>query len=367
MLTLEHLDLAYGDTRVLDNISLSLQSGEIGCVLGPSGCGKSTLLQAIAGFHSVKNGRVLIDREIVSDANTNLAPDARGVGVVFQDFALFPHMSILKNVEYGLHKLNKTQRKSVATEHLALVGLQAYENAYPHELSGGQQQRAAIARAVAPKPRLLLLDEPFSSLDPELRERVAVDIRNLIKRLGITALLVTHDQNEAFAMADKIGIFAQHRCQQWDSAYRLYHEPNTRFVANFIGEGTFISGEVQQQEDGWYVNTQLGRLALEQANDSSTPSFSDNLSARPKMFVDAQSVDVLVRPDDILHQDSSPLKAKVIDRRFRGAQILYRLMLPNFEEQVLCLAPSHHDHDIGESFGIRLSIEHVICFAREGA
>jgi iron(III) transport system ATP-binding protein len=363
MLTLEHLDLAYGDTRVLDDISLRLKSGEIGCVLGPSGCGKSTLLQAIAGFHAVKSGRILINQQIVSDANTNFAPDARGVGVVFQDFALFPHMSIIKNVEYGLHKLHKTQRHAVAREHLALVGLEAYENAYPHELSGGQQQRAAIARAVAPRPRLLLLDEPFSSLDPELRERVAVDIRNLIKRLGITALLVTHDQNEAFAMADKIGIFAQHRCQQWDSAYRLYHEPNTRFVANFIGEGTFISGEVQQQEDGWYVNTQLGRLALERVNDTSFPTSNDSKHS----FVEAQRVDVLVRPDDILHQDSSPLKAKVIDRRFRGAQILYRLMLPNFEEQVLCLAPSHHDHHIGESFGIRLSIEHVICFAREGA
>jgi iron(III) transport system ATP-binding protein len=272
-------------------------------------------------------------------------------------------MSIIKNVEYGLHTVEKSQRRALAKEHLALVGLEAFEDAYPHELSGGQQQRAAIARAVAPKPRLLLLDEPFSSLDPGLRERVAVDIRNLIKRLGITALLVTHDQNEAFAMADKIGVFAQQKCQQWDTAYRLYHEPNTRFVANFIGEGTFISGEVQQQEDGWYVNTQLGRLALPLALDSSDVSVGEALSLSAYNCTDGQRVDVLVRPDDIVHKDASPLKAKVIDRRFRGAQILYRLTLPNFEEQVLCLAPSHHDRQIGESFGIRFSIEHVICFA----
>jgi iron(III) transport system ATP-binding protein len=270
------------------------------------------------------------------------------VGVVFQDFALFPHMSVLKNVEYGLHKLPKAQRTEVATEHIVLVGLGDYLHVYPHELSGGQQQRAAIARAVAPKPRILLLDEPFSSLDPQLRERVAVDIRALIKRLGITSLLVTHDQNEAFAMADKIGIFAEHKCQQWDSAYELYHEPSTRFVANFIGEGTFISGEVVHQ-DQWYVNTQLGRLALTHSHN----------------FVENQRVDVLVRPDDILHQDSSPLKAMVTDRRFRGAHILYRLKLPNFDEEVLCLAPSHHNHQIGESFGIRLSIAHVICFASD--
>lgn len=360
MLRLDNLQLAYGETTVLSDVSLLLNKGEIGCILGPSGCGKTTLLQAIAGFHRQRSGDIFLDDICVASDTENYSPDQRQVGVVFQDFALFPHMSVLENVEYGLHRLDKSKRREVALENIAKVGLNEFANTYPNQLSGGQQQRVAIARSVAPQPRLLLLDEPFSSLDPELREKVAVELRDIIKQLGITALLVTHDQQEAFAFADKIGIFAQGYCQQWATPYQLYHEPSTRFVANFIGESTFISGEVvlgQNENTKHYVNCQLGRLALPQKPEP----------ALQAQYAEGQKLLVLVRPDDILHQDDSPLKALVIDRRFRGAHILYRLALPNFSEQVLCLAPSHHDHQIGESFGIRLSIEHVICFAASPA
>ncbi|WP_371195483.1 ABC transporter ATP-binding protein [Glaciecola sp. SC05] len=349
MLRLQNIELAYGETSVLNDINLSLNKGEIGCILGPSGCGKTTLLQAIAGFHRQQSGDIYLDDICVASGTVNFSPDQREVGVVFQDFALFPHMTVLENVEYGLHRLSKQTRRKTALENIDRVGLAEFAQAYPNQLSGGQQQRVAIARSVAPNPRLLLLDEPFSSLDPELREKVAVEVRDIIKRLGITALLVTHDQQEAFAFADKIGIFAQGHCQQWASPYDLYHEPNTPFVANFIGESTFISGEVvtdPEYASRYYVNSQLGRFALPLEQN----------------YTEGQKLSVLVRPDDITHQDDSPLKALVVDRRFRGAHILYRLALPNFSEQVLCLAPSHHDHHIGESFGIRLSIEHVICF-----
>ncbi|MFC4698888.1 ABC transporter ATP-binding protein [Glaciecola siphonariae] len=350
MLSIDNLNLAYGDTQVLNDVCIALGSGEIGCILGPSGCGKTTLLQAIAGFHQVQAGKIFIKDACVASENLHLSPDKRGIGLVFQDFALFPHMSVLDNVSYGLHHLPKSERKLVALENIERVGLGEYADKFPGSLSGGQQQRVAIARAIAPNPQLMLLDEPFSSLDPELREKVAVEVRELIKRLGITALLVTHDQQEAFAFADKIAILAEHKCQQWDTPYQLYHEPSSRFVANFIGESTFISGEVMPQEAGSasvYVNTQLGRFAL------SGPQADKN---------EGDKLDVLVRPDDIVHEDSSPLKATVVDRRFRGAHIMYRLQLPNFSEHVLCLAPSHHDHSIGESFGIRMSIDHVICF-----
>lgn len=349
MLRLQNINIAYGQTSVLNDISVELETGEIGCILGPSGCGKTSLLQTIAGFHQQQSGEIYLDERCVSGENINFPPDKRGVGIVFQDFALFPHMTVLENVEYGLHHLAKKTRRELALDNIDRVGLTDFALAYPNQLSGGQQQRVAIARSVAPNPRLLLLDEPFSSLDPELREKVAVDVRNIIKRLGITALLVTHDQQEAFAFADKIGIFAQGHCQQWATPYNLYHQPNTKFVANFIGESTFISGEVVRDNanaDKFYVNSQLGRFALPTQQD----------------YREGQQLLVLVRPDDILHHDESPLKAVVIDRRFRGAHILYRLALPNFSEQVLCLAPSHHDHQLGESFGIRLSIKHVICF-----
>ncbi|WP_395341816.1 ABC transporter ATP-binding protein [Ningiella sp. W23] len=352
MLEVQSLSLNYDDTTVLSEVSFSLSAGEIACVLGPSGCGKTTLLQSIAGFHVPSHGQIHIDGQIVASDDTDLAPDKRGIGVVFQDFALFPHMSVQKNVEYGLHKLSADERKARALDMLERVDLAEYSQSFPHELSGGQQQRVAIARAVAPKPRLLLLDEPFSSLDPELRERLAVEIRNIIKRLGITALMVTHDQHEAFAMADKIGIFAHGHCQQWDTAYKLYHEPNTRFVADFIGEGVFVPGTVEESAGQLFVNTALGRLDLNQQHS----------------FAAGQTLDVLIRPDDLSLNAASKiatsLTASVLDRRFRGASILYKLVLKDENQKLLCLAPSHQDFKVGERVSLRLDIEHCICFTK---
>ena len=268
----------------------------------------------------------------------------RRIGVVFQDFALFPHMTVLKNVAYGLSKLAKSDSLKLAEQAIELVGLNDSKNKYPHELSGGQQQRVAIARAIAPKPDLLLLDEPFSSLDPELRERLSSEIRT-----------------EAFAMADKIGVLHDHQCQQWGTAYDLYHEPATEFIADFVGEGVFIPVTVVAYENDEestiepieekriWLETQLGRFLLpEEYLTSGTFKVGDTAK-------------MLVRPDDLRHQDESVMKARVVGRSFRGAHILYRLSL-NDNDSLLCLAPSHHDHQIGESFGIHLEVEHVICF-----
>ncbi|MBF7073238.1 ABC transporter ATP-binding protein [Glaciecola sp. MH2013] len=361
MLDVQQLQLSYNNTQVLDKVSLRLAQGEIGCVLGPSGCGKTSLLRAIAGFKNIDSGSISIAQEIVSDVIKNVPVSQRKVGVIFQDFALFPHLSVFKNVAYGLAKENKETALSLANEAISLVGLKGYENKYPHELSGGQQQRVAIARALAPKPKLLLLDEPFSSLDPELRERLSQEIRALLKQQNITALLITHDQSEAFAMADKIGVLHDQRCQQWGSAYQLYHQPATEFVANFIGEGTFIKGTVHKYNNKgivdddlaantkWLISTKLGDFVFEQG--STQAPFSEGAEAK-----------LLVRPDDLRHQDESVLKADVVGRSFRGSHILYRLQLANSDELLLCLAPSHHDHAIGESFGIHLEVEHVICF-----
>ena len=399
MLRLENISLAYGQTQVLKDVSFVLNTGEIGCVLGPSGCGKTTLLQSIAGFNKQQSGEIYVNEVCISNEQIHKRPDEREIGMVFQDFALFPHMTVLDNVGYGLHLLPKMQRLDVAQDIIEKVGMSEYVNAFPHQLSGGQQQRVAIARAVAPKPRLLLLDEPFSSLDPALREKVAVELRDIIKRLGISALLVTHDQDEAFAFADKIGVFAQGYCQQWASPHELYHQPNSAFVANFIGESTFIDATVVKNEKALsdlelsdaavsdvdvskstsatssiiddatqlYVKSQLGLHALpeQKTNEELIRVNAQDRIVRP---IEGDTVQLLIRPDDILHQDDSPLKATVIDRRFRGAHILYRLVLPELnsqgqKEQVLCLAPSHHDHQIGETFGIVLSIEDVICFS----
>jgi iron(III) transport system ATP-binding protein len=234
---------------------------------------------------------------------------------------------------------------------LATVGLAGQGEKFPHELSGGQQQRVALARALAPRPELILLDEPFSNLDVGLRERLSVEVREILKREGSTAIMVTHDQHEAFAMADEIGVMYQGRIQQWDIPYNLYHRPANRFVADFIGQGVLVSGTVG---DGNSVAMELGTLISDTPVEcNETCSNCDN----------GCRVDILLRPDDIVHDDASEVKAEVLHKAFRGAEILYTLRLGSGTE-VLSLVPSHHNHALGERIGIRLDADHVIAFKK---
>ncbi|HQZ01832.1 MAG TPA: ABC transporter ATP-binding protein [Thauera sp.] len=348
-LQLIDIDLAFGTQRIVHKLSFSLEEGRIGCLLGPSGCGKTTVLRCIAGFEQVAAGEIRLDGQLVSTASTHLAPERRRIGMVFQDYALFPHLSVAANVGFGLSKETAQARSVRVTELLELVGLGDQGSKFPHELSGGQQQRVALARALAPRPSLLLLDEPFSNLDVELRERLSHEVRDIIKATNTTAILVTHDQNEAFAVADEIGIMHQGRIQQWDTPYRLYHEPTNRFVADFIGQGVFIEGRVLDERR---VQIELGVL------DSSGPLVcgENSQTCRPD-----RAVDVLLRPDDVVHDDASPLKAEVLNKAFRGADILYTLRLAS-GARVLSLVPSHHNHAIGERIGIRLDADHVVTF-----
>lgn len=330
---------------VLSDIELDVEQGELICILGPSGSGKTTMLRAIAGFVPVAKGSIDISGERVSGTAHITPPNERSVGVVFQDYALFPHLTVQQNIEFGLGKLGKAEKQARAQQYMQIMDIVVLANKYPADLSGGQQQRVAIARAVAPQPDLLLMDEAFSSLDPTLREQVARDVRDIIKKLGLTAILVTHDQQEAFAFADKIVVVANNRLQQFSSAYDLYHKPSTFFVAKFIGEGAFIEGEAFQTDKGWFAKTALGLMRL------------------PKDKYDANiRVKLLLRPDDVLHDDDSPTKAVIEEKHFRGAFIRYQLRLPASNETVLCFAPSHHNHAVGETFGIRAEVEHVICF-----
>ncbi|MGB3724406.1 MAG: ABC transporter ATP-binding protein [Glaciecola sp.] len=357
-LTLNNVALQYDDSVVVEHISFALKQGEIGCILGPSGSGKTSILRAIAGFMPITSGSIDIHQQRVSSKENNLAPGQRGVGLVFQDFALFPHMTVAENVAFGLHDLDKQTQKQRVEEYLHITGITAFANVYPAELSGGQQQRVAIARAIAPQPKLLLMDEAFSSLDPALREQLAHDVRSIIKKQNLTALLVTHDQTEAFTFADNIAVVANQRLQQFSSAYHLYHQPQTYFVANFIGEGVFINGVVLCDENHCKVATALGEHIVK-PNDSILPNSSSDNNG----FAHQQSVRVLMRPDDIIHDDDSDVKAIIEDKHFRGAFIRYQLKLAKTNERLLCFAPSHHNHNIGEAFGIRTNIEHVICFA----
>ncbi len=343
-LALDNVSIAYGNHIVAEQISFALNEGEIGCLLGPSGCGKTSLLRAIAGFEPVRAGAIELHDQIVSEPGRHLPPEQRHIGMVFQDFALFPHLTVTKNIGFGLRKLSRQARQQRVNELLELVELSAARNLYPHQLSGGQQQRVALARAMAPRPNILLLDEPFSSMDSDLREQLARDVRQLLRKDGITAILVTHDQHEAFAMADHIGVLGNGRLHQWGNGYDLYHRPVDRFVADFIGQGVLIPGRVVGTDQ---VQTELGVVTGEIDAHDGLP----------------EEVDLLLRPDDVIHDDDSPLKAKIVGRAFRGAVYLYSLKLDS-GQPVLCLVQSHHQHEIGEYLGIRLEAEHLAVFRR---
>lgn len=345
-LNVAQVAIRYADRTIVENISFFLREAEIGCLLGPSGCGKTSLLRAIAGFEQISSGHIQIHGQTMTTAEQTTPPEQRNIGMVFQDFALFPHLTVAANIAFGLRKLRAAERIARVNELLALVELTAAKEMYPHQLSGGQQQRVALARAMAPRPDILLLDEPFSSMDSDLREQLARDVRQLLKKDGITAILVTHDQNEAFAMADHIGVLGHGRMHQWGSGYDLYHTPADRFVADFIGQGVLLPGQVVGKSE---VRTELGIVsgALEPGDEHDA----------------TMMVDLLLRPDDVIHDDHSELQAEIVARAFRGAVYLYTLRLTS-GQQILCLVQSHHQHEIGEMLGIRLEADHLPVFRR---
>ena len=335
----------------VDRVTLALGAGQIGVLIGPSGCGKTSLLRAVAGLERLAGGSVRMDGRLLADAATHVAPEERRIGMVFQDYALFPHLSVADNVAFGVQHLQRAERAARVQQMLDLVGLGHAARRAPHQLSGGQQQRIALARALAPQPQLLLLDEPFSSLDVDLRERLAQEVRVILQDSGTTALFVTHDQFEAFALGDVIGVMQRGHLEQWDDAYNLYHRPVSRFVAQFIGHGVFTPAHITSGSQGPLVQTALGPLADVQE------------CPLPDAFPQGDC-DVLLRADDIVHDDASPVKACIERKAFRGSEFLYTLRLAS-GEQLLAHVPSHHDHQLGEWIGIRAEVDHVVTFPRE--
>lgn len=343
-LSLVDLTIRYDGITAVDDVSLSLPTGVIGCLLGPSGCGKTSILRAIAGFGSPSAGVVRLHGDTVAGAGWGHPPEQRRVGMIFQDLALFPHLNVADNIAFGLPKKPVDERRQRIEELLDLVGLPGMGRRYPHHLSGGQQQRIAIARALAPRPDILLLDEPFSSLDVELRGTLPRELRNILREARTTALLVTHDQTEAFVMADIIGVMQAGRLHQWDTAYNLYHRPKTPFVADFIGQGTRIAGIMVGPGR---VRTELGLLEGQVSRD----------------FPAGAEVDVLVRPDDVIIDPDGPGEARIEERVFRGADFLYTLKLPD-GTRLLSIAPSHDHHAPGVRVGLRPAFNHLVLFPR---
>ena len=341
LLEVRSLKAGYDDHVVVHDLSFQVERGQLVSLLGPSGCGKTTLLRALAGFTAVQSGEVSLNGQVVSSSKVHIAPEKRRLGMVFQDHALFPHMTVRENLEFGLRRESARARRIKIDGLLEMTDLVKCDSRYPHEISGGQQQRVALARALAPEPSIILLDEPFSNLDSELRERLAREVADILREREIAAILVTHDQHEAFALAEIVGVMFTGRLDQWDTPFRLYHEPVNRRIANFIGQGVFISGKITSSHT---VKTVLGEL--HGANVRSSVG---------------ERVDVLIRPDDLVPDSQGSLNAIVVGKAFRGAETLYMLRL-NTGEQLLSLFPSHHDHDVGASVCLRLELRHLVFF-----
>ncbi|MEE8059333.1 MAG: ABC transporter ATP-binding protein [Pseudomonadales bacterium] len=342
MLQVKNIQCHYGSQPVLADVSFHVNEGDICCLLGPSGCGKTTALRAIAGFHAISQGQINLNERVLDKPNFQVEPEQRQIGMVFQDYALFPHLTVRDNIRFGIRKQSEIEQRKIVDGLLTLIKLEDIDQRYPHELSGGQQQRVALARALAPNPKLLLLDEPFSNLDVDLRRHLNLEVRDILKQYGISAILVTHDQEEAFAFADQIGLLHDGRLQQWAPPFNLYHEPNNRFVANFIGQGCLLPGLAIDQCS---VNTELGKITGNRAYhwQPDTP------------------VDILLRPDDIVLDGDQGIPAKVIKKVFSGSATLYTLRLPT-GSTVKSLFPSHHDYLLGDMVNIKAEVQHLIAF-----
>jgi len=343
VLELRNASCSYETGRpAVQEISFAAREGEILCLLGPSGCGKTTILRAIAGFEPVRSGQIFLSGQLMSSPDVMTPTENRRVGMVFQEYALFPHLRVQDNIAFGLQQLTRNIRAARVQEMLRLTGLEGFERRYPHELSGGQQQRVALARALVQNPVVLLLDEPFSNLDPDMAGRMRQELHELLRRTKTTTVLVTHDHDEAFAMADRIAVLNQGRLEQFDTPEMIYHMPATPFVADFVGQADFIPGTVSQG----MVQTELGE-------------FPDTIGCK-----DDTAVVVMIRPDDIHLVPTEGARARVLSRQFRGSENLYTVRLPS-GQIVHSSQSSTSVYQAGTTVELRVLATHTVLFRQE--
>lgn len=350
-LSLDKVSHTYGAKRALSDVSLSIAPGEIVCLVGPSGCGKSTLLRLAAGLETIQEGSVAIAGQTIAQPGSSLPPERRGIGLVFQDYALFPHLNVLDNVRFGLNRLPAVERDERAMAALEQVGMEGFVRAFPHALSGGQQQRVALARAMAPRPSVLLLDEPFSGLDTRLRESVRDETLHVLKRSGAATMIVTHDPEEAMFLADRIALLRDGRLVQVGSPTALYTKPVDAFAASFFGEVNQLAGVVRQGR----VDTPVGCLTVPHLDEGA-------------------AVDVLIRPEALrltMAADGDgvgvPNLARVEASRLLGRTSLVHLRISDRDgrpHHLHARAPGHFLPEDGSHVSVTLEPRQAFVFEK---
>ncbi len=339
-LSIRNLTCQYDDQTVLESLSLEVEQGQIVCLLGASGCGKTTLLKAIAGLLPLSSGQMSLNDVTIDDGENWLPPEQRNIGMIFQDYALFPHLTVAENIAFGLKNETTQQKLLKVEEMLELVHLKGYGERYPHQLSGGQQQRVAIARSLAYKPDLLLLDEPFSNIDTQVRHELIREIRKIFKQQGVTAIFVTHSREEAFAFSDKMAVMNHGVIEQYGTASELYYCPSSKFVADFLGGGSYLAAtRVSEYE----FDTHLGVVEA---------------SAQQDIQIQADCA-LLLRPQHVQIQMDEGSAVKVLEQHFMGDHCRYVIDVNGDR----LLATSSQALNIGDSVAVSVDTQGVLAFA----
>ncbi|WP_058365331.1 ABC transporter ATP-binding protein [Haloparvum sedimenti] len=347
VLALDGVDKSFGDETAVDGVSLSVRRGELLTLLGPSGCGKTTTLRMIAGLEAPSAGSITIaDEEVAGTGDRFVKPEERDVGIVFQDFALFPHLTVRENIAFGLQDADADATAERVDDLLELVNMPDHGEKTPDQLSGGQKQRVALARSLAPEPDVLLLDEPFSNLDVRLRVEMREEVRRILKAAGVTAVSVTHDQEEALSISDRVAVMNDGTLEQIGKPEAVFQQPESKFVASFLGRASFLKGHLSEGK----VDTGVGRF------NAATLEGYDTV-------YDGAPVDVLVRPDDLRATPASDSNADgtVVSRQYVGPSFIYRVELDS-GEAVHCLHNHVEEFDLDQSVAVDLVADHPLAW-----
>ena len=340
------------ENNKVNNVNLIIQNqGEIISLLGPSGVGKTTILRTLAGLQKLTDGKIILKGKILASDHVHVEPEKRNIALSFQDNSLFPNYKVLDNINFGKKRFNNNQMVLDVKEIIKLLNIEPLLEKYPHQISAGEAQRVSLARSLMSKPDLLLLDEPFSNIDQNLKEQLQISVKKLLKRINLTTIIVTHDSHEAFSMADKCGIILNQELKQYDIPYNVHHEPNSIDVANFLNKGIFIDVKVIDSQCAVHIlkHEELGEIKGKLCNS----------------FPNGSKVKLLLQPEDLLHDDQSNLKLDVVDRKFKGTNFVYTLKTKKGEYLPVFVHSHHiHQHEKNEKFGIKspIFIDHLVCF-----